>query len=72
MSAPEDIEVPIALPLLEALSWFDRAPRLLSLRDMLQRYEDGFKDWGILAAPSPEEALFIRQLVARFGSFLDV
>jgi hypothetical protein len=72
MVAPADLEIPAALPLLEALSWFDRHPRALTPFDMLQRYEAGFKDWGVVAEPSPEEREFIRRLVARFGSFLDV
>jgi hypothetical protein len=39
---------------------------------MLERYEAGFRDWGVVADPSPEELLFVRGLIARFGSFLDV
>jgi hypothetical protein len=70
-TAPDDIVVPAELPLLDALSGFDRNPRALSLFDMLQRYEGGFKDWGVVVDPSPEEREFIRKLVARFGSFLD-
>jgi hypothetical protein len=72
VNAPEDIVVPAALPLLESLSWFDKDPRALSLFDMLQRYEGGFKDWGVVAEPSPEEREFIRKLAARYGSILDV
>ena len=68
----EDIAVPASLPLLEGLSWFDRNPRALSLFDMLQRYEGGFKDWGVVAEPTEEERVFIRRLVERYGSILDV
>ena len=72
MDARDDIGVPAALPLLEGLSWFDKNPRALSLFDMLQRYERGFHDWGVVGEPTAEEREFIRKLAARYGSSLDV
>ena len=47
-----------------------RVPRPRSL-DMLRRYESGWRS-GVLADPSPEEWEFIRELVQRYGSYLDV
>ena len=70
-AAPE-ITVPEHLPFLESLSWFDRNYRDLPLLDVLRRYESGWRYLGLLAEPTPEEWDFIRALVARFGSFLDV
>ena len=72
MDAPDDLEVPALLPLLDGLSWFDKDARKLSPFDMLQRYERGFKDWGVVADPSEEERQFMRRLIERYGSFLDV
>lgn len=69
--APE-IVLPEHLPFLESLSWFDRLYRELPLLDILRRYEAGWRHLGVLADPSPEEWDFIRALVARFGSHLDV
>jgi hypothetical protein len=66
------IPVPAELPFLESISWFDRDYRSLSPLDMLRRYETYWRHLGVTADPSPEEWLFIRALVQRFGSFLDV
>jgi hypothetical protein len=68
----EAITVPERLPFLESISWFDRSYRDLSPLDMLRRYEAGWRYKGVLADPSPEEWTFIRELVERFGSYLDV
>lgn len=70
--APGEIQIPQELPFLASISWFDRHPRDLSLEDILRRYESGWRHRGVLADPSPEEWRFIRALVARFGSWLDV
>lgn len=68
----EEIAVPEQLPFLESISWFDRDYRDLSPLDMLRRYESGWRYKGVLNDPSPEEWAFIRELVQRFGSYLDV
>ncbi len=68
----EEITVPEPLPFLESISWFDRNYRDLSPLDMLKRYEAGWRYKGVLADPSPQEWTFIRELVQRFGSYLDV
>ena len=68
----EEITVPERLPFLESISWFDRLYRDLSPLDMLRRYEAGWRYKGVLNDPSPEEWAFIRELVQRFGSYLDV
>lgn len=68
----DDISIPEELPFLESLSWFDRTYRNLPPLDMLRRYEAGWRHKGVLADPSPEELDFIRELVKRYKSFLDV
>lgn len=68
----EEITVPERLPFLESISWFDRLYRDLAPLDMLRRYEAGWRYKGVLTDPSPEEWAFIRELVRRFGSYLDV
>jgi hypothetical protein len=70
-AAPE-IALPQHLPFLESLSWSDRRYRDLPLLDILRRYEAGWRHLGVLADPSPAEWDFIRALVSRFGSYLDV
>jgi len=73
LSRPElDVALPERLPFLESLSWFDRNYRDLPLLDILRRYESGWRHLGLLADPSPEEWDFIRALISRFGSYLDV
>jgi len=73
LSRPDlDLVLPERLPFLESLSWFDRNYRDLPLLDILRRYESGWRYLGVLADPSPEEWDFIRALVSRFGSYLDV
>lgn len=76
-STPEEnlvanLLVPNELPFLESLSWFDARWRELSAREMLQRYERGWRHRGVTADPSAEEMAFVRTLAQRFGSILDV
>ena len=71
-AAPPDIAVPEDLPFLKSISWFDARYRDLSPLDMLRRYESGWRWLGVSEDPTPEEWEFIRALVARFGSHLDV
>lgn len=66
------LAVPEALPFLESLSWFDARWRELSALEMLQRYEKGWRHRGVTGDPSAEELSFVRALIARFGSVLDV
>jgi hypothetical protein len=68
----DDIPVPEMLPFLKSISWFDADYRSLAPLDMLRRYESGWRHLGVLGEPSSEEWAFIRALVARFGSALDV
>jgi hypothetical protein len=70
--AESDLTCPAELPFLESLSWFDRDYRKLEPLDMLRRYEAGWRHRGVLGEPSEEELRFIRALVCRFGSVLDV
>lgn len=70
-SGPE-LEMPAELPFLKSLSWFDPRWRELAPMDMLRRYEGGWRHRGVLADVSEQELRFIRDLVAHYGSFLDV
>jgi hypothetical protein len=70
--ATMEIAIPEQLPFLESISWFDRNYRDLAPLDMLRRYEAGWRWYGVLADPSPEERIFIRELIQRYGSYLDV
>jgi hypothetical protein len=65
-------KAPRELPFLASISWFDRLYRELPPEDMLRRYEAGWRHLGVLGEPSAEELRFIRELVARYGSYLDV
>jgi hypothetical protein len=70
--ATVEIAIPEHLPFLASISWFDRQYRDLAPLDMLRRYESGWRYRGVTADPSPEEWAFIRELVQRYGSYLDV
>ena len=72
MATPPPSTPPAELPFLERLSWFDHDFRRLEPLDMLRRYEAGWRHLGVLADPSPEEWLWIRSLVDRYGSYLRV
>ncbi len=67
-----ELPVPEDLPFLAAISWFDQNYRALDVRDMLSRYEAGWRYLGVLAEPSPQEERFIKALIERFGSVLHV
>ena len=69
---PAPLIVPERLPFLESLSWFDARWRELSALEMLQRYERGWRNRGVTADLGGEELAFVRALVERFGSELDV
>ena len=69
--AAADLLIPEDLPFLRSLSWSYRGYGGLSPLEMLRRYESGWRWLGVLEDPSPEEWAFIRELVARFGSFLE-
>jgi hypothetical protein len=72
IEADASLVVPDELPFLESLSWFDEGWRELSALEMLQRYERGWRHRGVTADLSAEEAAFVRALVERFGSVIDV
>lgn len=71
-TTPVDLKPPADLPFLASISWFDHDYRSLDPLDMLRRYESGWRHLHVLGEPSPEEWDFIRRLVDRFGSVLDV
>ena len=64
--------VPEELPFLASVSWFDARWRELSPLEMLQRYEKSWRFCGVTADPSADELAFLRALIQRFGSVLDV
>jgi hypothetical protein len=64
--------IPAELPFLASISWFDPRYRDLPPLEMLRRYESGWRFLGVLAEPTAEERRFIRDLVARYGSVIDV
>jgi len=68
----DEIPVPDQLPFLKSISWFDQDYRNLAPLEMLRRYESSWRHLGVLGDPSPEEWTFIKALVKRFGSVLDV
>lgn len=74
MTAAQDarLSIPTELPFLASISWFDPQYRDLAPLEMLRRYESGWRFLGVLAEPSPEERRLIRDLVARYGSVIDV
>lgn len=74
MIAAQDagLSIPAELPFLASISWFDPRYRDLAPLEMLRRYESGWRFLGVLAEPSAEERRLIRDLVARYGSVIDV
>lgn len=67
-----EIPLPVDLPFLESLSWFDVRWRELGALGMLRRYERGWRNRGVTADLSPAERDFVRALVRKYGSELDV
>ena len=67
-----DVPIPAELPFLAAISWFDAEYCDLPPLDILRRYEAGWRYLGVFEDPSDEEWSFIRALVKRYGSVLDV
>jgi hypothetical protein len=65
-------EMPEDLPFLQSLSWFDSHWRELTAFEILQRYERGWRYRGVTAELSVAEAAFLRSLICRFGSVIDV
>jgi hypothetical protein len=66
-----ELQKPQRLPFLEAISWYDSRPLELAPREMLARYEAGWRFNGVLADPSAEEQAWIRHLVELYGSTID-
>jgi hypothetical protein len=67
---PDISEVPEELPLLEAICWQISDVKNISPKEMLISYERGWHYLGVLGEPSPEELLFIKKLIQRYGSWL--
>lgn len=63
---------PEKLPFLVAISWFDERPWELSPREMLSRYEAGWKYHGVLGRLQGDELKFVRALVSELGSTIEL
>jgi Nucleotidyl transferase AbiEii toxin, Type IV TA system len=59
------LKIPEKLPFLQAICWQIADVKLLTIKEMLCRYESGWNYWGILGKPSSEELFFI-QLISEF------
>ncbi len=62
---------PSSLPFLRSLLWQTNGQiEALSLEEMLNLYERGWRYRGVLESPTPEELSFIRQLATHYHSWL--
>ncbi|UFP95474.1 hypothetical protein [Gloeobacter morelensis] len=66
------LDIPQALPLLQALCWQTVGPSGLSPREMLQIYRTRLRFRGVLADLGEQERAFLQKLIHRFGSDLEV
>jgi len=64
------IAMPSNLPFLEAICWQTKDIKQLSLFEMLNRYEAGWKYRGVLADLEGEELVFVQNLVKQLGSWI--
>lgn len=67
-----NIEIPEKLPFLEAVCWDLRDVHLLNPDEMLNRYERGWENKGVLADLYGAEKRFLTQLAKNKGSWLQV
>lgn len=72
MQNHHSIEVPDKLPFLEAVCWDLRDVRVLDLDEMLNRYESGWENRGVLADLTGSEKHFVAQLAREKGSWLQL
>lgn len=63
-------EVPEELPFLKAICWQVADINNFTPEEMLVSYERGWRYLDILGEPSPEELVFIKGLIQRYGSWL--
>lgn len=67
-----NIEIPDKLPFLEAVCWDLRDVRVLATDEMLNRYERGWENRGVLADLNGGEKHFVAQLAREKGSWLQL
>lgn len=64
------LEIPKELPFLKAICWQVADIKNFTPEEMLISYERGWRYLDVLGEPSPEELIFIKALVRRYGSWL--
>ena len=64
------LKIPAHLPFLQAICWQIYDVKLLTIKEMLDRYESGWNYWGILGKPSSEELFFIQLISELYQSWL--
>ena len=67
-----NIAVPNKLPFLEAVCWDLGDIHVLDLDEMLNRYERGWENKGVLADLNEPEKSFVAELAKAKGSWLQV
>ncbi|MFT6906332.1 MAG: hypothetical protein ACJAS1_002998 [Oleiphilaceae bacterium] len=72
MEYHQNINVPKQLPFLEAVCWDLGDVHALDLNEMLNRYERGWENKGVLADLNGIERGFLTQLAKIKGSWLQV
>ena len=72
MQYHHNIDVPEKLPFLEAVCWDLGDVYALDLNEMLNRYERGWENKGVLAELNGTEKAFLAQLAKIKGSWLQV
>lgn len=63
-------EVPKELPFLKSICWQVADLNNFTPEEMLVSYERGWHYLDVLGEPSPEELVFIKGLIQRYGSWL--
>jgi hypothetical protein len=67
-----DIEVPTQLPFLKAVCWDMDNVHMLNIDEMLNRYERGWANKGVLADLNKAEKLFVAKIAKEKGSWLQL
>lgn len=64
------LQIPEELPFLKAICWQIENIKNFTPEEMLISYERGWRYLDVLGKPSPEELVFIKALIQRYGSWL--
>jgi hypothetical protein len=68
----QEIDIPTQLPFLQAICWDLHDVKQLTRDEMLNRYERGWANRGVLADLEGKEKEFARQLAVDAGSWIQV